>query len=292
MPLEIKADGDTERQLLAIFSDFAALPRQISSAQAAVRAKGYGSGGANEPTSLAVCEPLISQQQIDDLLYLVQQQQIQIEQSRLVLANYEQAFIKLTEKGQPMLTPASQPVEGAVSEEGFIDEPTAEARHGKIPRYITGGLGNAQTNTQSEAETTAQTINASYRSSGKRTQRTNRSTRSQRWTGRLVYGSLLFTTVTLLAWVTFKWIAPAVDSFIRLDIINQSDSSPSEADSSVPEGSKNSTNAGTAESVEPASSLSTPTHSDPPTALPPHPDAAPGSAQRKAGTQPNALEGL
>ena len=156
MPLEIKADGDTERQLLAIFSDFAALPRQISSAQAAARAKGHGSSGANEPISLAVAEPLLSQQQIDDLLYLVQQQQIQLEQSRLVLANYEQAFIKLTEKGQPMLTPASQPVENAVLEEGFIEEQTAEARQGKTPRYITGGLGNTQTNIQSDADTTVQ----------------------------------------------------------------------------------------------------------------------------------------
>lgn len=287
MPLEIKADGDTERQILAIFSDFAALPRQISSTQAAARAKGHGSSGANEPISLAVAEPILSQQQIDDLLYLVQQQQIQIEQSRLVLANYEQAFIKITEKGQPMLTPASQPVENAVLEEGFIEEPTADARQGKTPRYITGGLGNAQTNIQSEADTTAKTINASYRSSTKGTQRTNRLTQSQKWVWRLVYWSLLFTTGTLLAWATFKWVAPAVDSFIRLDTINQSDGSPSEPDSSTQEGSKD----GTEESVEPASSLSTPTHSDPPVA-PPAPDAAPGSAQGKAGTQPNALEGL
>lgn len=282
MPLEIKADGDTERQLLALFSDFTALPRQISSAQAAAKTKGQGSGSANEPISLAVAEPLISQQQIDDLLYLVQQQQVQLEQSRLVLANYEQAFSKLTEKGQPMLTLASQPMEGAVLEEGFIEEPTAEAREEKTPRYITGGLGNALTTTQ--------TINASYRSSGQRTQRTNRLTQSHRWAWRLVYWSLLFTTGTLLAWATFKWVAPAVDSFIRLEMTNQSDSSP-KSDGSAQEGAEEGTNDGTEESVEPASSLSTPTYSAPPVA-PPAPDATPGSAQGKAGTQPNALEGL
>lgn len=247
MPLEIKADGDTERQLLAIFSDFAALPRQISSAQAAARVKGHGSSGANEPISLAVAEPLISQQQIDDLLYLVQQQQVQLEQSRLVLANYEQAFIKLTEKGQPMLMPASQSVEGAVLEKGFIDEPTAEARQGKTPRYITGGLGNARTNTQSDAATTTQTIDASYRSSGQGTQSTNHLTSSRRWAWRLVYWSLLFTTGTLLAWATFKWVAPAVDSFIRLEMTNQSDSSPSKSDGSAQEGSEDNTNDGTEE---------------------------------------------
>ena len=63
MSLEIKADGDTERQLLAIFSDFAALPRQLSSVQAAISSKGYGGGSADEPIAMTVAEPQLRQQQ-------------------------------------------------------------------------------------------------------------------------------------------------------------------------------------------------------------------------------------
>ena len=295
MSLTIKADGDTERQLLDLLTRLSTIPPQWSPPPSTRTARistavPIASSGAI-PT-----QPAISQQQLDDLLYLAQQQQLQLEQSQRAIADYQQAFLSLTGNSQPALPSVSEAASGYTDEvvEGPIDnpgDPTASPEGIVTPRYITGGLGKPQTdkirtNNQITDTTsnlaTDQVINASYRAASKsahssqqKPKSSNSSNQTDKWLERLLFLSLLSLTMSAITWVTFRWIAPAVDSFLRPEVTN-------------PAGESNQGQ----EEDPPASSLSEPSPSSPPVAPPRDTSSSPGSAQSKAGSQPNALEGL
>lgn len=281
MSLTIKADGDTERQLLDLLTRLSAMPQWSppSSARTAM-------------VPIASPEqPAVNQQQLDDLLYLAQQQQLQLEQSQRAIADYQQAFISITGSVQPALPPASTASDAGEIVEGLIDGSAVTTESIATPRYITGGLGNAQADSQTtrsaDDQTTDQTTNISYQTAETSTQRQRRSsqapTRTEKWLWRLFSLLLLFTAMTTVTWVSFKWLAPAIDNFFNLEVV-----SPVR----VPgEEGKGEGTEEKSEVEEPASSLSEPEFSNPPVAPPPG-THNPGSAQPKAGSQPNALEGL
>ena len=280
MSLTIQADGDTERQLLELLTRLSAMPPW--SPPPAAR------------TSLVPITPTdqaaVNQQQLDDLMYLVQQQQSQLEQSQRAIADYQQAFISLTGNVQPALPSASTAANNADEVvEGLIDGPAETVESIASPRYITGGLGNnasqdEQTSSLANAQETNRTINASYRTaqnstraSGQQRRSSQAPTRAEKWIWRLFSLLLLFTAMTTVTWVSFKWIAPAVDSFFNLEMVSPAGENGEEVEE--------------IEGEEPASSLSEPDSNNPPVA-PPSGAHQPGSAQSKAGSQPNALEGL
>ena len=266
MSLTIKADGDTERQLLDLLTRLSAMSSQWSP----------------PPSTRTAMVPIapseqsaISQQQLDDLMYLAQQQQLQLEQSQRAIADYQQAFISLTGNVQSVLSPASTTHDADEIVEGLIDEPAETTEGIASPRYITGGLGSAQSNDQ--------TTSASYQTAQTSTRHQRRSssdpTRTEKILWRLFSLLLLFTAMTTVTWVSFKWLAPAVDNFFNLEVVSPTGTPGEESEEED------------GEAEEPASSLSEPELSNPPVAPPPS-THNPGSAQSKAGSQPNALEGL
>ena len=289
MSLTIKADGDTERQLLDLLTRLSTIVPQWSPPPS-TRTTRISTAVPVASSDAISTQPAISQQQLDDLLYLAQQQQLQLEQSQRAIADYQQAFISLAGNGQLALPAASATVSGYADEmEGPIDSHTGatDATEDIVtPRYITGGLGKTQTDNQiadsTSNLTTDQVINADARTtsgSAHSPQRKPRSFRASnktdKWLERLIFLSLLSLTMSAITWVTFRWIAPAVDSFLRPEVTN-------------PAGESNQGQ----EEEPPASSLSEPAPSSPPVAPPRDTNDSPGSAQSKAGSQPNALEGL
>ena len=280
MSLTIQADGDTERQLLELLTRLSAMPPWSPPPAARTSLVPI------TPTD----QPAVNQQQLDDLMYLVQQQQSQLEQSQRAIADYQQAFISLTGNVQPALPSASTAANNADEVvEGLIDGPAETVESIASPRYITGGLGNnasqdEQTSSLANAQETNRTINASYRTaqnstraSGQQHRSSQAPTRAEKWIWRLFSLLLIFTAMTTVTWLSFKWIAPAVDSFFNLEVVSPVGENGEEVEE--------------IEVEEPASSLSEPDSNNPPVAPPPGAHQ-PGSAQSKAGSQPNALEGL
>ena len=297
MSLTIKADGDTERQLLDLLTRLSAMPSQWSPPTSASAAM-----VPIEPSALSMqpaAQPAISQQQLDDLLYLTQQQQLQLEQSQRAIADYQQAFISLTDNAQPALPPASTAANNANEvEEGLIAEPAETTESIATPRYITGGLGNAQqdnrASSSANAQETNQIVNASYRTAqnstcaSKQQRRSSQSlTSAEKWMWRLFSLLLLFTAMTTVTWVSFKWIAPAIDSFFNLEVVSPAGEREQEMNGKEID-EQESAGEEIEDVEEPASSLSEPSPNNPPVA-PGDGTHPPGSAQSKAGSQPNAL---
>ncbi len=164
--LELKADGQAELKLLELL-----LP---SGAQVSLT-------GASVPAA--------TQQQLDNLNYVIQTQQEQLAQAQAAITDYQQALAALTgQSPQPRLLPAS-PTEGS----GLA--------LGETPRrYITGGLGQGQSKAITARAQTAPLFKRPHclgvlAMSGSK---------------RLIKPSLVLMLFCLVSWVVFRYAAPLI----------------------------------------------------------------------------------
>ena len=214
--LELKADGQAELKLLELL-----LP----------------SGAQVSLTGSSV--PAAAQQQLDNLNYVIQTQQEQLAQAQAAIAEYQQAIAALTGQSPQLLLPPAAPTEGS----GLAV--------GETPRrYITGGLGQGQSQAITAQVQTAPTFERShYRSLSALAMGYQR----------LMKPSLVLMLFCLVAWGVFQYVAPAIGERLL--------HTPTEL---TPEQKK-------AGEPKPQSNLD-------------DSDTPPGSAAGKAGTQPNALD--
>ena len=175
--IEIKADGPAETRLLELLHPTPSAPP----AQA-------GSGSA-----LVAAE---TQQRIENLTYIVQAQQAQLEQAQLVLSEYQQTFAALSgSQTQPLLSPAVPDGEDNDS------TPPSPSR-----RYITGGLGQ---------EESSRAITVGAQTAPETRPHRRRSTSLLRgWPVRLTKIGLVLTLSAATSWGVFKFVAPAVGNWL------------------------------------------------------------------------------
>ncbi len=231
--IEIKADGQAEMRLLELlYPAPSALPAQSGSVLVAAE----------------------TQRRIDDLTYLVQTQQTQLEQAQLVLNDYQQSFAALT--GSPQAQqPALPPAAPSSADSNSAAPPTSR-------RYITGGLGRGDDaiTVSSQTSQTAQT--------GSKPSVTHARRRPYFWpvgrSGRLTRIGLILGLSALTGWGVFKYAAPPIGSWLFPEPTT-SISEPTEASEPAKKTASEAT-------PEPQSNLSE--------------NAVPGSAANKAGTLP------
>ncbi len=162
--LELKADGQAELKLLELLLPSGA---QVSRMGASV--------------------PAATQQQLDNLNYVIQTQQEQLAQAQAAITEYQRALTALTGQwSQPRLLPAS-PTEGS----GLA--------LGETPRqYITGGLGQSK----------AITARAQTAPLFKRPHRLG--VLAMSGSKRLIKPSLVVMLFCLVSWVVFRYAAPVI----------------------------------------------------------------------------------
>lgn len=169
--LELKADGQAELKLLELLLPSGA---QVSLTGASVSAA--------------------AQQQMNEMNYVIQTQQQQLDQAQATIAEYQQAMMALAaQSSQPRLLPAS-PTESKATALGETPR-----------RYITGGLS------QSKA-ITAQTQTAPRFA---RPHRYRLSLLAMVWSRRLAKPSLVLMLFCLVSWVVFRYVAPSVGAQLQ-----------------------------------------------------------------------------
>lgn len=233
--IEIKADGQAELRLLELL---------------------YPASPATPTQSGIALVTAETQQRIADLTYLVQTQQVQLEQAVTALNDYQQTVAALTgfsPHSQPLLPPASPSSNDS-------NRAASSSR-----RYITGGLGQSdgQRDGQSDGAITvgAQTAQTDL-------MRPATYSRWRRWRcqyfwpvglpNRLTKTGLILVLSALTSWSVFKYIAPSIGSRLFPEpTVETLEPQPE----TVPE-----------KVLEPRSNLTE--------------DPTPGSAANKAGTSP------
>lgn len=231
--LEIKADGQAEVRLLELLNSAPSAPP------------------AQSGSVLVAAE---TQRRIDDLMYLVQAQQAQLEQAQLALNDYQQSFAALTgsPQTQPMLPPAAS---------GNADSDSAASPISR--RYITGGSGRGNAPIPVSSQTAQTTAPAEIKHPATHTQGRPHFWRMGR-PGHLTRIGLILTLSAVTGWSVFRYVAPPVGNWLFPEPTT-SISEPTKAPESAEEPATEST-------PEPQSSLSE--------------NAPPGSAANKAGTLP------
>ncbi|MGB3292285.1 MAG: hypothetical protein WBB01_04720, partial [Phormidesmis sp.] len=136
------------------------------------------------------------QQRIENLAYLVQTQQQQLEQAQSVINDYQQTFTG-TPQAQPLLPPAARSSGDSDSAAPVVPR-----------RYITGGLGQS-----GEAiPVDFQTAPAQSVPPAKRVWR--RYSLPTGWPGRLTRTGLVLALSALTGWVVFKYAAPPIGNWL------------------------------------------------------------------------------
>ncbi len=233
--IEIKADGQAEMRLLELlYPAPSALPAQ--------------------PGSVLVAAE--TQQRLDNLTYLVQTQQAQLEQAQLAFNDYQQTFAALT--GSPQAQqPALPPAAPSSADSNSAALPTSR-------RYITGGLGRGD----DAITVSAQTAQTSSVQTGSKPSVNHARRRPYFWPvgrpGRLTRIGLILGLSALTSWVVFKYAAPPVGNWLFPEPTT-SISEPTEASEPAAEEAQE-------KPPEPQSNLSE--------------ETSPGSAANKAGTSP------
>jgi hypothetical protein len=158
--LNIKADGQAELRLLDLL--YPATPSTLPNHLDRERV------------------PAAIQQQLNELTFVVQEQQRQLEQARAAIADYQQMVMSLGDPQTPLLPPAAS---------------TSKPR-----QYITGGLGQPP----------AITVNAQ---SAPATQQ-KRAMQTRSWPKRLTTTTFLLALFLLTTWGVFKYVAPPVSNWV------------------------------------------------------------------------------
>ena len=164
--LELKADGPAELKLLELL-----LP----------------SGAQVSLTGSSV--PAATQQQLDNLNYVIKAQQAQLAQAQAEITEYQQAIAALTGQSPQLLLPPAAPTDSGLA----VSETPR--------RYITGGLGQGQSKAITAQTQTAPTFEPShYRSLSALIMGCQR----------LMKPSLVLMLFCLVAWGVFQYVAPAI----------------------------------------------------------------------------------
>jgi hypothetical protein len=161
--LKIKADGQAEMRLLEFL--YPATPSTL-------------------PTHLdRERMPAAIQQQLNELTFIVQEQQRQLEQARAAIADYQQMMLLLGDQQTPLLPPAAS-ISGQY-------EPR---------QYITGGL----------SQPAAITVN--FQSAPATQQK--RAMRMKGWPKHLTKTTLLLALFILTTWGVFRYVAPPITNWV------------------------------------------------------------------------------